>query len=199
MKVLTYPKKKKKNRRREEVPLTKLFEPWMLCTFSYIKAYTRFFVFLFSEFVLLAGCRCIGTCTSNYGKSVPKLIMGNSIQCCCHPHCRWSTPSTIWFCHDAFTFRSAICIVLLLNPSYSLIGMVKKANVHCSMRISWTCLAYIYYSTTYHFTGPTNYSFPVSWKIHSYVWFNRWPDGSELNICCHQLVASTAPWVSEKQ
>lgn len=112
----------------------------MLCTFSYIKAYTRFFVFLFSEFVLLAGCRCIGTCTSNYGKSVPKLIMGNSIQCCCHPHCRWSTPSTIWFCHDAFTFRSAICIVLLLNPSYSLIGMVKKANVHCSMRISWTCL-----------------------------------------------------------
>lgn len=47
MKVLTYQKKKKK--RREEVTLTKLFEPCMLCTFSYIKAYIRFFVFLFSE------------------------------------------------------------------------------------------------------------------------------------------------------
>jgi hypothetical protein len=34
---------------------------------------------------------------------------------------------------------------------------------------------------------------------HSDVWFDRWADGSELNICCQQLVASTAPWVSEKQ
>ena len=94
--------------------------------FPTLKLILGFSCFVFSE--LLAGCRCIGTCTSNYGKSVPKLIMGNSIQCCRHPHCRWSTPSTIWFCHDAFTFRSAVCIVLLLNPSYSLIGMVKKSQ-----------------------------------------------------------------------
>lgn len=50
-----------------------------------------------------------------------------------------------------------------------------------------------------------NFSFFLSmWMkesvfYHSDVWFDRWADGSELNICCLQLVASTAPWVSQKQ
>lgn len=76
---------------------------------------------------LLAGCRCTGTFTGNNVESVPKFVMGDSIQCCCRSHSRWSTPSPVWFCHDTFSFRSA---KFCYSNLFSFIGMVKKP---CSM------------------------------------------------------------------
>lgn len=52
----------------------------------------------------LTDCRCTRPRTDNNGKSVPKFVLGGSLQCCCHSHCCWCVTSPIWICHDTFTF-----------------------------------------------------------------------------------------------
>lgn len=55
----------------------------------------------------LTGCGCTRPCTGNNGKSVPKFVLGRSLQSCCHSHCCRCVTSPIWLCYDTFTFRWA--------------------------------------------------------------------------------------------
>ena len=130
----------------------------------------------------LVGRRRTGSCKGNNGKSVSEFVVGSSIQCCGHPHCSRSITSSIWFCHDTFTFRR-------VKPYYISHYHLK----HSSFQRKAKSPKFI--------MGPTlnKYSCPgyhkqthiLQWCLYSY----RWANGPELYICRQQLIASTVPWI----